>query len=135
MKTIKVSEATNIPLDWLVAKCEKLQVSYFGAGALAYLAYIPKRSAYKKWRPTTHWSQMGPIIEREGLNLSVDYQDFALSLDMVQIGWKANLWYNSVPGTSGFLQWATGPTPLVAAARCYVMSKLGEDVDVPAELC
>ena len=83
---------------------------------------------------TTDWSQGGPIIEREGINLSIDYQDDALSNDMVQIGWKANLWNNSVPGTPGFLQWSYGPTPLIAVARCFVASKLGEVVEVPEEL-
>jgi hypothetical protein len=27
-----------------------------------------------------------------------------------------------------------GPTPLVAAMRCYVASQLGDEVDVPDEL-
>ena len=81
-----------------------------------------------------NWAQGGPIIEREGINLSVDYQDSALSNDMVQIGWKGNLWNNSVPGTAGFLQWAYGPTPLIAAMRCFCVSKLGTTVEVPEEL-
>jgi hypothetical protein len=84
--------------------------------------------------PSTDWSQGGPIIEREKINLSVDYQDDALSLDMIPIGWKANLWNNSVPGTPGFLQWAYGPTPLIAAMRCYVASKLGDNIEIPKEL-
>jgi hypothetical protein len=83
---------------------------------------------------STDWKLAGPLIEREGINLSVDYQDDALTLDMVAIGWKANLWNNSVPGTAGFLQWATGPTPLIAAMRCFVTSKLGDEVDIPEEL-
>jgi hypothetical protein len=29
---------------------------------------------------------------------------------------------------------AYGPTPLIAAMRCYVASKLGDEVDVPEEL-
>ena len=28
----------------------------------------------------------------------------------------------------------SGPTPLVAAMRCYVASKLGDEVEVPDEL-
>lgn len=28
----------------------------------------------------------------------------------------------------------TGPTPLIAAMRCYVASKLGEEVEIPEEL-
>jgi hypothetical protein len=27
-----------------------------------------------------------------------------------------------------------GPTPLIAAMRCYVASRLGDEVDVPEEL-
>lgn len=138
MKTIKVSEATNTQLDWLVAKCEGLNPN------TDY--YAPKRfGLFSGWREadgfgyaiknyTADWSQMGPIIEREGINISVHYQDDALSNDMVQIGWNGNLWNSSVPGTSGFLQWAYGPTPLIAAARCFVVSKLGDTVEVPDEL-
>lgn len=29
---------------------------------------------------------------------------------------------------------AEGPTPLIAAMRCYVASKLGDEVDIPEEL-
>jgi len=28
----------------------------------------------------------------------------------------------------------TGPTPLIAATRCYVASKLGDDIEIPEEL-
>lgn len=28
----------------------------------------------------------------------------------------------------------TGPAPLIAAMRCYVASKLGEEVEIPEEL-
>lgn len=28
-----------------------------------------------------------------------------------------------------------GPTPLISAMRCYVAFKLGDEVDVPDELC
>jgi hypothetical protein len=34
-------------------------------------------------------------------------------------------------GEREFMQ---GPTPLIAAMRCYVASKLGEEIDVPNEL-
>jgi hypothetical protein len=27
-----------------------------------------------------------------------------------------------------------GPTPLIAAMRCYVASKLGDDINIPEEL-
>lgn len=143
MKTIKVAEATGPALDWLVAKCEglKLHRNALLGGQVKEGWWV---SGYymdpNNWIPlsllnfSTDWAQGGPVIEREGINLSVDYQDDALSDDMVQIGWKGNLWNNSVPGTAGFLQWAYGPTPLIAAMRCYVTSKLGSEVEVPEEL-
>ena len=125
MKT-KTSELTDAAIDWAVAKAEgRTDVRIDEDGELV---------GQNDFDYSTDWAQGGPIIEREGINTSVDYQDDALSLDMVQIGWKANLWNNSVPGTSGFLQWAYGPTPLIAAMRCYVASKLGDEVDVPEEL-
>jgi hypothetical protein len=113
---VKTSELQGAQLDWVVAK------------ALGEYRPVPVPNY------STDWTQGGPIIERCGINLSVDYQDDALSDDVVQIGWKANLWNNSVPGTSGFMQWAYGPTPLIAAMRCYCCSKLGDVVDLPDEL-
>ena len=60
--------------------------------------------------PATDWEHGGPIIEREGIALIP--------------GWTAER-----PGFS-----ADGPTPLIAAMRCYVASKLGDDVEIPEEL-
>lgn len=133
MKAINTADAKDRALDYLVAKCEGAEHIHFDGefwrvhfgGAGEYLGNL---------NYSTDWSQGGPIIEREGINLSVDYQDDAMSNDMVQIGWKGNLWNNSVPGTAGFLQWAYGPTPLIAAMRCFVASRLGDTVEVPEEL-
>jgi len=56
---------------------------------------------------STNWAQGGPIIEREGIALIP--------------GWTAER-----PGFS-----ADGPTPLIAAMRCYVASKLGDEIEIP----
>ena len=110
MKTINVSEATNTQLDWLVAKCEGLlpHDAWVKYGAVWWKDYV--------YSPTTDWSQMGPIIERERTQ----------TRPMRGTEWEA---YAGLYGGSG-----SGPTPLIAAARCYVMSKLGETVEVPDEL-
>ena len=129
---IKTADLIGPALDWAVAKCESVEVEYINDGITRCLLRVSPFTGL--YRPTVDWSQGGPIIERKGINLSVDYQDDALSNDMVPIGWKGNLWNNSVPGTAGFLQWAYGPTPLIAAMRCYVASRLGDEVDVPEEL-
>ena len=145
---IKTSELTDAALDWAVAisegiPAEELYIQKWGS-RLPPSIYRRNRDEDGNLDGTytsgpdllfsRKWEAGGPIIEREGINLSVDYQDDALSDDMAPIGWKGNLWNNSVPGTAGFLQWAYGPTPLIAAMRCYVASKLGDEVGVPKEL-
>ena len=140
MKTVNVSQAEGPVLDWMVAKCEDFRDDFaiIRVWNNRVTKIIPgdyeTSEVYTSYSPSADWDQGGPIIEREGINLSIDYQDDALSNDMVQIGWKANLWNNSVPGTPGFLQWSYGPTPLIAAMRCFCCSKLGDVVDVPEEL-
>jgi hypothetical protein len=64
---------------------------------------------------STDWAQGGPIIEREGINL---YE--------ISGNWKADI--------PGIQLSRSGTTPLIAAMRCYVASKLGDEVDVPEEL-
>jgi hypothetical protein len=73
---------------------------------------------YEGYTPSTDWAQAGPIIEREGINL--------VRLESAQ--WEA--W----PDVGMNDQYCRGPTPLIAAMRCYVASKLGDEVDVPDEL-
>jgi hypothetical protein len=65
------------------------------------------------------WEHGGPIIEREIAQI----ERFSDSL------WEATAFTKNA---QDFVQ--NGPTPLIAAMRCYVASKLGADVDVPEEL-
>ena len=129
MKRIKVSEATNTQLDWLVAKCEGAEGIRFDGefwrvhfgGAEEYLGNLDY---------TTDWSQMGPIIEREKINLEwwhVPQEWHACMNERLQYDEQGEF----IDGSDFHL---SGPTPLIAAARCYVASKLGESVEVPEEL-
>jgi hypothetical protein len=68
------------------------------------------------YTPSTNWSQGGPIIEREGMTLSC--------------GLNKSYAMKSV----GYLVHEYGDTPLIAAMRCYVASKLGDDITIPEEL-
>ena len=74
--------------------------------------------------PSTNWAQGGPIIEREVISL-------------VFLG---DHWVASTPNPEAKLGdgrdplEAYGPTPLIAAMRCYVSSKLGDEVELPEEL-
>jgi hypothetical protein len=64
---------------------------------------------------STNWAQGGPIIEREMIAIDFDGATWCASDNLKPL---ANY----------------GPTPLIAAMRCYVASKLGDTVDVPDEL-
>lgn len=66
---------------------------------------------------STDWAQGGSIIEREVIDL------------VSPLGCPTTSWVAS----RGRI-YAYGPTPLIAAMRCYVASKLGDEVEVPDEL-
>ena len=115
---MKTSELTGQALDWAVAKCIGHRV------AENYGAYIrihlpdPKQSGYTvAFCPSTDWAHGGPIVEREGICLWCG--DGA---------WEATIHGEDEPVTQ------RGNTPLIAAMRCYVASKLGHEVDIPSEL-
>lgn len=116
---MKVSELTGSALDWAVAKaaCIPVKLEY----RPAYCVYTPvgKRSFYK-FQPHINWKQGGPIIEQERPMLCCDtYGDGK---------WQASI----LRGPNAWT--AYGLTPLIAAMRCFVASKLGDEVDVPEEL-
>ncbi len=123
---MNTSELTCLALDWAVAKCEDKEVMCCGAGLSAYLVYIPKRSAYKIWRPSTNWVQGGPIIERERIQVSP-------VIDTPDDGWTAHK-HDHLFLEDGTECFSRGDTPLIAAMRCYVASKLGDTVEIPEEL-
>ena len=123
---VKTAELTGTALDWAVAKCEwgVTELVFDGIthgfnldGNTKVLSqgWAPSMS----WHPSTNWSQGGPIIEREGINL---YQ--------MQGGtWQANLDYGMTDEAI-----CHGPTLLIAAMRCFCASKLGEEIEIPKEL-
>ena len=132
----KTSELSDHALDWTVAKCEGVEgnlnfwgrVEYTPKGSL--LGIIHKNPV--ELRYSTDWSQGGPIIEREGIELGVLADAVAVELHPTfKPGdrWEANIWPDSQDPI-----YYCGLTPLIAAMRCYVASKLGGEVDVPEEL-
>lgn len=64
---------------------------------------------------STDWQFGGPIIEREWIELVHD----------------GNTWEAIGRGFGEDAPEGFGPTPLIAAMRCYVASKLGNEVEVP----
>ena len=117
---MKTSELTGAALDWAVAKCEGHAVNV----GFRNLTYTPKgkRTLYK-YMPSTKWAQGGPIIEREKIDVN----------SKINAGDDIDEW-RAVKGIGAKTKARYGPTPLIAAMRCYVASKLGDEIDVPEEL-
>jgi hypothetical protein len=116
---MKTSELTDIALDWAVAKCEGQPEETLDPLTWECTAYPSGCYNY-----STNWVHGGPIIEREGISLSAYLYE-----SIHGIKWSARL------GTDAkFLHQRLGPTPLIAAMRCYVTSKLGDEVEIPEEL-
>ena len=153
---IKITELAGIALDYTVAKLEGYNVGVLTpaeqrerflngarpeelemlekiAGAFKAKLCIISEDGYKNSMPnefvtmvpfmsgparieySTSWLQAGPIIERERMLLKpLDDQ------------WRVYTYDQDT--------WQYGDTPLVAAMRCYVMSELGPEIDVPEEL-
>jgi hypothetical protein len=122
---IKVSEATRIQLDWMVELAKGTHWSVDGYFVFKHPDGTTRTfERNPEWRYSTDWSQGGPIIEREGIATArfsdapewgaeiVDGDDYFASVEFKNFG----------------------PTLLIAAMRCYVASKLGEEVEVPEEL-
>lgn len=106
---INTQDLTGAALDWAVAKCEG------ELDAFAERLTLADSPCFY----STDWSQGGPIIERERIELNIDPQTQQ---------WVATRYVDTVVNEQD------GPTPLIAAMRCFVSSRLGESVDVPDEL-
>ena len=107
---VKVSEAKEQVLGYLVAEANGVPI-YRSGKTLTRM----DMDGNHYWQPSTDWAQGGLIIERE----------------KIAIDWDHDCWNAS---TDSHPAYYSAETPLVAAMRCYVASKLGDEVEVPDEL-
>lgn len=112
---MKTSELTDVALDWAVAKCE-------GKELRAWVNY--RRNGNCNY--SQNWSQGGPIIQHERITLDF-YPDGCNKNGGI---WCAQAWDENGNAIAEEL----GDTILESAMRCYVASKLGDEVEIPAEL-
>ena len=127
MLKIKTSELIDQALDCAVAKSIGImhRDQYLGGHMMVGWWISGLHNDPNFWirldafRPSTDWSQGGPIIERERIGVKAVHHGYAVS------HWAATQEF--VDGQ------CNGPTPLVAAMRCFCYSKFGDTVDIPPE--
>ena len=108
---MQAAQLSGEKLDFWVAKARGIP-TFEQNGELLYTPghNLPPR----KWNPTRFWSQGGPIIEEQKIDLNWDTEG--------TLEWSASIDPDIL---------AQGPTVLDAAMRAYVMSVFG--AELPAE--
>lgn len=116
---MKTSELIGVALDWAVAHAQgagaALVLTHSHGQALILSDHTEDCDIGENYQPSINWSQGGPIIAREGITLLSPHDDITL--------WEAihpDMQYDE----------QYGHTPLIAAMRCYVASKLGNEIDI-----
>ena len=128
---IKTADLIGPALDWAVAKCEGKSGVLHDGGITRCIVIASASGVYKgTYQPSINWSQGGALIERENIGLEKHRLDGPYQ-------WAACDWHPVVVQGHTCLErskFAYGPTQLIAAMRCFVASRLGDEVDVPEGL-
>lgn len=128
---MRTSELTGIALDWAVAvakgipKEELKPPSWKGDNLFRWMRDDEGKleDSYQTGPDllfSVKWEAGGPIITKEKISVTVEHSGI----------WLAFINQNYA-NERRFVQ--SGPTPLIAAMRCYVAYKLGDKVNVPKE--
>ena len=136
MQSVNTSELTGFALDWAVATCEGYTPHHYmkalnivkDAHGNVTGIQVPIQRKYVWYTPSVNWAQGGPIIEREMIQLTPHCMVNPLH------GWAAAYRSFDEDDSVYALHRMRGKTPLIAAMRCYVASKLGDNLEVPTEL-
>lgn len=118
LRSFAVWDSNHGYTDWILDR-----------GGLNRYSFDGSRSRAGHWEvvetysPSTDWSQGGPIIE--GQHIELKY-----------LGYDRPPYWGALKFSPSKYERAAqiGPTALVAAMRCFVYSRLGDEVDVPEEL-
>ena len=117
---MKTSELSGAALDWAVGIIEG---TAFDTEEISLFIEDWEQGEFNY---SSDWALAGAIIEREGIAVDCERSSGRVS------GWVA---CNEVAGDDNWdANVHYGTTPLIAAMRCYVTSKLGDEVELPEEL-
>ncbi len=124
---MKTSELSGHALDRIVSQLEGWTYRHdFKYGDMFFPPNLYKGET-TRWEASppkysVNWAQGGPIIDREEITCG----PWTTSPCMAHYGTHDTVNSKNVR--------MTGSTQLIAAMRCYVASKLGDEIDIPKEL-
>ena len=122
MKRRSVCALAGAELDWAVAKVLGVKTGYSsvqGPKRLRASTHYPESSVFagEVFAPSTSREQGYLIVERHHITVGP---------------WDTSPAMAHMPGPISYTNpRMVGPTPLVAAMRCFVASKLGDEIDIP----
>lgn len=123
MIEVKTSELVGPALDWAVAKAEGHKVDIadpeYGNG---HRPFIIQGLMHIRFRPSTDWSQGGPLIQKYQMDFCCEHPETIGSALCDENGMYIDD------------RMTFGKTHLIAACRALAWHKLGDTVQVPAEL-
>ncbi len=150
---VKVRELSGKALNWAVAKCEdggphrnvdckacncRGRVSGYGYADMGEKDCEGCKEEVSMPYPNSHdtpystdWNLGGPILVKEDISFRKYHNPRSE---------EHGTYYAKVCRESGsMIRWSketdsTGPTSLIAGMRCYVVSKLGVEIEIPEEL-
>lgn len=122
---IKTSELTGAALDYAVSLITNPEWTdedrWYNT-----LGYVDTGNPDDEpYMPSENWAQGGPIIERMEIGIK-RHAPCSAGRE-----WEAS---PSITAKGAGGRWGYGPTPLIAAMRCYVASVIGDEVEIPDEL-
>ena len=124
---IKTGELKGMALGYAVALCLGGKCLSHDTVSTWWITIDGKNRALKagwaqSFAPWADWSQGGAIIEREKIEVMV-----------VKNGWYCQKQTGAGIAEADFAR-GTAQVPLVAAMRCFVASRLGNEVEIPDAL-
>lgn len=112
---IKTPDLIGPALAWAVAIARGYKPSVYGTDSIRVETDLG--GVIAPFMPHFRWRHGGPIVD-----------------EMLAAGAIIEEGYVVIPAVTTRGGQGRGPTTLVAAMRCFVASKLGDEVDVPNEL-
>lgn len=138
---MKVCYLKGSALNWAVAYAEEVNFKENRTTKIQNLDNItstlilretfPGSGFFERYSPSTNWGQGGLIIERENINIRRCYNNGIPNTGFDS--WKAQIDFKNQILVYGDA-FDYGETALVAAMRCYVVSIVGREINIPDSL-